>query len=219
VTYQVTLLGRDGVVLASDRREVFEGTEGTGQAFNMIRKITLDPSGRYAWQFSGGEVGRVASSYLRQRFEEGLPDDQVEDAIRNVGPLAWGDVARGPQFSFLVLAHGPSRKILRSQVLPGPDVREIMEPKCITGQTNSLASFIIERFFAPSMSVEELAALATYAVRQASELNPMQIDGLDVAIYRDSTGRFELSDSDAYWRRASEIDSAVRASVTAAIRA
>jgi hypothetical protein len=31
-------------------------------------------------------VGRVAASYLRQRFEDGLADDQVEKVIREVGP-------------------------------------------------------------------------------------------------------------------------------------
>jgi hypothetical protein len=46
----------------------------------------------------------------------------------------------------------------------------------------------IERFFFPNMCVDELATLAAYAVRQAHELNPMNVDGLDVAIYRDSTG-------------------------------
>jgi hypothetical protein len=68
MTYQLVLCGKDGVVLASDRRELREsgGIEQYGHGFsaNMLCKIRIDKTGQYAWMFSGGELGPFAAKYI-----------------------------------------------------------------------------------------------------------------------------------------------------------
>ena len=69
VTYQIGMRGRDGVVLASDRRELLlvgPGDFGSGPATNFINKIRFDNVSLVAWAFAGGEISPIAAGYLEQ---------------------------------------------------------------------------------------------------------------------------------------------------------
>ncbi len=48
--------------------------------------------------------------------------------------------------------------------------------------------------YSADMSVAQLSRLAAYAVVMAGEMDPLCVAGLDMAIYRDSLGRFEFTD-------------------------
>jgi hypothetical protein len=60
------------------------------------------------------------------------------------------------------------------------------------------------------MPVAELAVLASYTVLMAAELDPLLIGGLDLAIYRDSSGIFEFADSGSYRVKAEKLDEEIR---------
>jgi hypothetical protein len=88
--------------------------------------------------------------------------------------------------------------------------QEIMGGKCISGNYYNLAAFLPTRFHSVGESVDSLARLAVYSIRTAHEIDPQHVDGLDIAIFRDSLGRFDFGDVDAYWNYAEKIDEEVR---------
>jgi hypothetical protein len=59
------------------------------------------------------------------------------------------------------------------------------------------------------MYVEQLAKIAAYCVRMAHEENSKYVDGLDIAIYRDSEKCFKFADRDFYWQEALKFDDAL----------
>jgi 20S proteasome alpha/beta subunit len=213
VTYQLILCGVDGVVLASDRRELRSagpGDEGEGMAINMVKKIRIDPTGCFAWAFAGGEISHVASGYFERSLEDGKPLPSTEDVRRRIIECcdrAWQDAARGPNpGSTIILAHGPTRTILRAKLGSYTTVEEMQEGRCFAGQTYSVATFFPRRFYSGEMSVSVLLRLASYTVRAAHHIDPLCVDGLDVATYRDSTGKFEFENAALCLERADRLD-------------
>ncbi len=88
--------------------------------------------------------------------------------------------------------------------------QEIFDGKCISGNYYNLAAFLPSRFHATVESVDTLARLAAYSIRVAQEIDPQYVDGLDVAVYRDSEGRFEFENADNYWNLCEEIEREMR---------
>lgn len=53
----------------------------------------------------------------------------------------------------------------------------------------------MEPLYSASMTADELASLASYSIRAVRDLDSGMIDGLKLAVYRDSTRKFEFADS------------------------
>jgi 20S proteasome alpha/beta subunit len=214
VTYQITMRGHDGIVMASDQRELLapeSPEEGEGTVTNMVPKITIDPTRRFAWAFAGGEPSFIAAGYLEREFENGVADADLERTLRDCGDRGWDAGASGPHKSTVVFADGKNKKILRAtlghkctRVLP------MLDGKCFAGQSYSKASFFPMRFYSPEMSVAQLARLAAFAVVMAGEMDPLCVAGLDVAIYRDSANQFEFVDSRDYRQQAMKLEGDIR---------
>jgi 20S proteasome alpha/beta subunit len=65
------------------------------------------------------------------------------------------------------------------------------------------------------MFVDQLAVLAAYCVRQAHEQDTKYVDGLDIAIYRDSTRQFEeVKDRSIYWNAAARLDADLKSLIS-----
>jgi hypothetical protein len=117
VTYQITMCGRDGIVMASDQREYWppkSADEGTGAITNTLNKIRLDSTRRFAWAFAGGKPALLASSYLERKFETGIADADLEHAFRDCGDLGWEYGASSSSDSTVVLADGKNKNIFRA---------------------------------------------------------------------------------------------------------
>ena len=214
MTYQITMRGSDGIVIASDRREFLfpkSSEEGEGSVANIVTKIFLDSSGRYAWAFAGSKPSLLAASYMEREFENGVPDAEVERTLRNCGDRGWAAGASGPGESTVVLADGKTKTIMRALLAhQSTMVSIITDGRCFTGQNYSTASFFPLRFYSPEMSVVQLAKLAAYAIVMAGEMDAVLIGGLDIAMYRDSVGRFEFVDSGNYVNQVMELDCTIR---------
>jgi hypothetical protein len=68
MTFQVTMSGVDGMVMASDQCE-FDGAELTPslRVKNLLRKV--DISGTFAWAFSDGRLGPFFSPFLKRALD------------------------------------------------------------------------------------------------------------------------------------------------------
>lgn len=168
-----------------------------------------------AWAFSGGKVGAIAAAYLTEelsRWKQGSIED-AEECLKVSGNKAWQNAVHGANpNTTIVLVIGPTRKILRATILPVTVVEEIKDTKAFSGQTYNLATLIPTRFHeATTMGVSQLALLGAYTVRTAHEIDPVYVDGLDIAVYADSTLLFQIvPNPEYYWERARRIDDKIR---------
>lgn len=214
MTYQITMRGRDGMVMASDQRELLlpKPAEGEGSVPNMVRKIRFDSTRRFAWAFAGGKASLLAAGYLERKFETSIADADLERTLRDCGDLGWEN--GGPSDSTVVLADAKNKTIFRATLAhEGTVVLQMEDGRCFTGQSYSKASFLPVRFYSQEMSVDNLAILASYTVLMAAEGDPVMIGGLDVAIYRDSTGKFEFADSASCRAEAQKLDIGIRKAI------
>lgn len=189
ITYQVVLSGRDGIVIASDQKELLNSPSseaGEGYKPNMVTKIRIGPSATVAWAFSGGMLSATASGYL-ERTLENQPSQSPTQALRDCCDHAWKDNAKGPEDSVVMLIDGPNRNIFRARITPMTVIEPMLGGMCFAGQTFNTASFIPRRFYRSDMTVAELASLAALTVKEAHEADTVCVDGLDIAIYKDST--------------------------------
>jgi hypothetical protein len=177
----------------------------------MVCKIRLDQSGRFAWAFAGAKPSLFEASLLERRFENGVLDNEIERALRDCGDEGWERGAAGPNDSSVILVDGKTRRMLRATLASKSSmVLQIEEGRCFTGQHYSKASFFPLRYYSPDMSVDQLAELAAYAVVMAGKMDSLIVAGLDIAIYRDSVGRFEFADTQVYSQRAMKVDGEIR---------
>lgn len=216
MTYQLVLSGRDGMVIASDQKEILaprSNEEGEGYKPNLVTKIRIDPSRKFAWAFAGKTLSATTSGYI-ERTLESMPTNleaDIDKILRDSCDRAWKENATGPDNeSTVILADGPRKRILRARISPMTVIEPIMGGKCFGGQAFNAASFIPRRFYSPQMTVAELACMAAYTLREAHEADTVCVDGLDIAIYKDETARFDfVLDSDAFWRHAETIHSEI----------
>jgi 20S proteasome alpha/beta subunit len=222
MTYQVTLCGRDGVVVASDRCQVWHERLLRPQEWskNKVKKLFVDAKGKIAWTFSGGYFSDVTAHYLRDFLDEQSDYDEraVENAIKTCGNRAcdaFSTTARANVTDILVLVFAESRRIVRAHIARAGTMIETLENQCVSGATDSFVNFFPNRFCGNGdMSVDQLAPLAAYCVRAAHEQDTKYIDGLDIAVYRDSKGRFEFEDRGVFWEEASKLDADLKMFLT-----
>jgi hypothetical protein len=226
VTYQVAFSGKDGMVLASDRRESLTSADGFMNPIGDVQKIYI--SGPFAWAFSGGPLAMMFSDYVRRREVEldGMNVEQAKQFFESCGrPVvdSWRETAAGPGgvASQVVLVCGQSKQIFSSLIatemnlhkqLPVSQAVPEQQPPVfkIAGQHWNFASFIPWRLYDPNMPIDALATLASYAVWAAGEFDSSCIGELDVAVYRDSDAKFTMPNPATYWERAKLLDAALR---------
>jgi|ERR1019366_3275848 20S proteasome alpha/beta subunit len=209
VTYQLTMCGCDGMIIASDQQELSKGIR------TKVTKIRIDKTGNFAWAYSGPAMVATFSRHLVQAFDNAGPlsDTSAAQLIADcAGPAL--EESRiyempGSGDAIVMLASGLSKKIFRVAWRPTTEVEPIHQTMLIAGQKANLASFLPTFFYSPQMTVDKLASLAAYSIRKAHDCDPLCVDGLDIAVYRDSTRRFEFLDSASCWSEAERIDGAI----------
>jgi hypothetical protein len=211
MTYQLALSGCDGIVIASDQCERIVSTNGQFSATNMVRKIMIDPTGRFAWACSGSEAALLFSrnvgdaiSALGKDFTEDDALNALENASRSL-VLEYQPLSQGPWPCKVLFVCGPSKRIF-SHPMTRADERKA---KCISGMEFNLASFLPKRFDLSKRPIKELAYLAAYSIHAAHDLDSAFVDGLDVAVYQDETKKFCFLDSDTLWNEAPNFDKAI----------
>ena len=81
MTYQVAFEAKDGMVIASDKRELLApstGDEGDGPTINSLTKILISPSVRFAWAYAGGEISPFAANNVKTEVQKKEPATDVE---------------------------------------------------------------------------------------------------------------------------------------------
>lgn len=208
VTYQLTMKGRDGIVIVSDRCEHRKPEFGEDPIINMVRKLRISSTGAFAWAFYGGTMGPVLSKHLRTEFDgvNITSDDEIMERMEKCRQPAyneWHKAAAGPAGdSQIVFACGLRRSVFRCNALPVGEVEKIIDGIYISGDSSNPASLLPKRLYSSAMTVDALADLGAYTVRVAHMYAPQFVDGLDIAIYRNSAARFKFLNPSTFSEKA-----------------
>jgi hypothetical protein len=222
VTYQITMCGSDGVVMASDRWEISKANTASVPTLNDINKIRILADGNYALAYSGNRLAHTFTKHVVRAFQAGVPssDQDARTMLEQCSVPAiqeWREYQAAGQEgeAIVVMASGSTKRIFRCSVVPTAETETMESGIGITGQTGNWAAFLPHRYYRHlrSSSVNELACLAACSILMASQFDPLAVDGLDIAIYRDAERRFRFMESGNYlegaYRLAEQIDGAV----------
>jgi len=210
VTYQLAMIGRDGMILASDRCENLGSATDKSFTKNMIRKLSIDRG--LAWTYSGGDVAPIFSSRFGDEIEK-IGDRSLQavmDAIANSSDRTqreYQPTAKGPWSACLTVVRGESKTILRNKL--SLRTEEMLGGWCVSGQEFNLATYMPRRFYSKDMSVSELIYIAAYSVRAAHDLDNAVVDGLDIAVYTDAEAIFRIlpdMEIERLWNEAASAD-------------
>lgn len=217
VTYQVAFRGSDGMVIASDRKEyrgAGDGDEGSGPTTNLMKKLRIDSTGRFAWAYAGGEMSPIAAQLIRRELESGAntSNEAIENMLRISGTRSWVEAPGPNRDSTILFVDGATKQIWRAKLLrDGMTTVDALESDhCVAGQTYNLASFWPQAGYSKDLPVDRLVPLAAYMLFIAHQMDPLLVEGADIAIFRDAVGRFEFVPSDEITAEASRLASGVR---------
>lgn len=209
MTYQLTLVGSDGIVMASDQNE-WRKAEG-GSRKNRLKKIAIHRGGKFAWMFAGLKVAKDASRLFERWADNAAADPsqaEVLEEVRRCGQEAWKTVTGPCPNTDIVIAFGASKRIYRAE-LSALMLVEQMESPLVSGQNESPATLIPSRFYSQTMPVDKLAVLAAYTIGCAEQFDSLAVNGLDMVAYRDSTAKFEVLENGPYTERAAKLNSKI----------
>lgn len=128
------------------------------------------------------------------------------------GNRAFRNLSQGPDRSFVILVHAPTRLVLRADILQDTAVVKIIpDAPYYGGQHNCLATLLPFRYCNRPRQhpVTELAFIAASAIQIAHDCLGHVVDGLDVAIFQDATEEFEFSETDQFLQVTEELDLAI----------
>ena len=177
----------------------------------MVRKLSIDQTSRYAWACSGSEAALIFSRNVKDaigalgdNFSEELALSALEKASQSL-VTEYQPLSQGPWPCKVLFVCGPSKRIF-SHPLTRADERK---GKCISGMEFNLAAFLPKRLDLSDRPVKELAYLAAYSIRAAHDLDSAFVDGLDIAVYQDTAGKFQFLETVSLWNEAPNFDAEI----------
>jgi hypothetical protein len=193
MTFQVALVGTDGIILGSDRRLIYSisPTEGNHYAPNQFgegRKFAVRSDDSLICAYAGSPSSRPTAQGIAnaQEYSASLSDYQMEQLIlsksRDMQGQRWG------RDEVLVARASDLQKVLLMARWPQGDPT-FNEFTCwVTTGNNSLpARFVLEHFF-ECRPVAQLEQLAILTLSCAASENPYAIGGGFDLMFLSATG-------------------------------
>lgn len=224
LTFQVGLVGSDGVLLASDQLQTIphETTDGRRVRLSQTaRKIQVLNDRRIAYCASGARVSSDVVEYYASHFGNGDIEQQLieaRDAVMKDRPelSQWRERNTGD----FLLAQACGNVVELWQMHVEPDSYNRPEPifdREWIGDIANPASFFVE-LYAPLIasgqalfSVESLKLLAAHAVLAAGLNNPAGVRGLEMVVCKpDGFQRVSDEDIQMLKERSAELDKQIR---------
>jgi hypothetical protein len=187
MTFQVCLVGNDGIILGSDRRVAVRGSESgrqTGWQFMAGSKFLATENESVICSFAGGpQAQSIALEIVRKapnRNPLGRPQDATwQSFLRDTAELVAGNSV-GDEVLVVRTDECDAALVTRSGLIAG--VCRIEERIC-TGVT-ATARFLTQHFWKPN-SVESLKPLALLTLDYAARERPSEVGfGFDLMLLR-----------------------------------
>jgi hypothetical protein len=204
MTLQVALVAKDGLLLASDTCVLhYRPNYSVAQTYTG-RKIIDVPIAKVAYAFSGDELTREAGRRLETALLTGFDFARVRDELEHVandtyaaeeeklGACALPEVIR----TLLVVFYRESPQLWKVQIKDN-DSRAEEVKDFVAGSYDNTARFFKERYWRQNRGrgVEELKLFAASIILLGGKLNPLLIEGLDMAVITER-GFLRLSDEE-----------------------
>lgn len=209
VTLQVVMIGRNGIVLASDTAETeYVGEPGFQiRAHTDVSKIRSLPKWKVTYAPSGDECAVEVGERLRYELDsasgvvsrellEGVGSEVYKEAkarLEGEG-LQWDELAR----TLLVVSYEGRPVVWRLRIESASKAREITG-QAIAGDEANVARFFIAQYYRSDLSVEELKRLAAYFIRMGHKRNTAMVgQGVEMRVFSEgsetSVSRQELTE-------------------------
>lgn len=191
MTLQVALIGKDGFVIASDRKTVNEaGWRRTAETVKIILSSDADIvcafSGNHVVSSVAKHVIASLNSYGDRDDVESLLLDAVQTKFESYDGALRDSLAKAGRAMIVAAYNQKSGRAQLWEVIfttGQPFVNSFLD-KAIGGDSINAALFIIERYYGGTeTSVEDLKILAVHAILEGHKLNPSMVSGLDVVVF------------------------------------
>jgi 20S proteasome alpha/beta subunit len=183
VTFQVGIVGSDGVVLASDLCHIYPGNCADSRTA-MKSKIMISKDQRIACCASGDDT----AAYAAQLCAGSRDDLEIRQFLMDCSEAAIKRDAAGTSNHGAVLAvdRSPNGAKLYQLILRDPVLipYEISYGAVYQGDQGNPAAFFLERYVPKMRNVplEQLILVAAHAVVTAGSINPWGVRGLEIVI-------------------------------------
>ena len=185
MTFQVGLVGTDGIVLASDTKYRVNDPVTQFRSTDDAKKINIMDDGRFAYCLAGGNwANLVMERFLRPITEIDSIRERLDLSCKAVFQQSTKDQQDDPFWRgsiLLIERERPSSALWHVDYKYPPEPRRILTKKS-QGDTGNPAQFFLERYFQEGRTTQELLFLAAVCVLMAHELNPGGIDGLEILV-------------------------------------
>lgn len=183
MTFQIGLVGTDGIVLASDRKSIFY--EPVWHS-SLNTKIATDESKGFAVAWAGQEIATIIG---RQILKEFNPENRT-DFIFPLESLARRVIEERKQnYQYADLLEGQVTLVMQSdltnfhvlEIFAGEPLCHVSNDKRIMGDKGNAAIYFAQAYYRKA-STSELLKLAAQTVVSAGRLNPSGIEGLQILL-------------------------------------
>jgi hypothetical protein len=206
MTFQIGMVGSNGILLASDQLATYSGNSSQYPDTSLTRKITVTQNGRIAHCCAGDRLSIITGAAIANGIDQldeysaSITDHVIQAIYSSSGPVITGEckqsignseTLRGG--SILVATCRPLG-LWRIDVIPEklPLVVQILN-KAKIGDSNTPAPFFTESYYR-KRPVEELTFLAAHTVLTAGAMS-QSVKGLDIVICRPSGCNMLTNDS------------------------
>lgn len=183
------VVGSDGIVLAADQRAIAPSqSESEMDDTYGMRKIIDLPGHRVAYAC----VGDVLTASVGEALEESIKSSDrafVADAthLQGLAKKVWAEMQRGYQVNainrlMLIVDYREEPQLWRLNIL-GPNSHAVeVRTIAVAGSLGNTARFFTN-YYEPGRTAAELSFLAAHIVLAGGRIEPLYVDGLDVAIF------------------------------------
>jgi hypothetical protein len=226
MTFQIGMLARDGIILASDMKATKEPLRRNGtRRSSLVEKIELFPD--FCYCCSGDnlteEIARDIASILAVRHKDGTTVKGLAPQIQTAIVAQCKKFDRGMDSingEVLLGLRTAQKGFELWQILITPPTagypKRLLD-KGTQGDYANSAHFFIERYYPKPISgtlVVQLLPLAAHCILMAGEMCDLYVDGLEIAICTESEVRKLTGEEiESLTRTARELDERIRSTL------
>lgn len=223
MTIQVGMVGKDGIVLASDTCMV-----ELDSIYNTINGRKLFPldSQKVIWGFAGDESAYRCGQQLEADFHNNnfyLGD--IQKSLEKSGDAAFRKESERPRFKpdinrrLLVVFYGnqvEGIELWELKLQEKGSVANRITGKAVTGDKSNTARFFCH-YYSEFLTIGSLLQLAAHIVLMAHERNTLLIEGLDIlTVTKDGYRWIGAEEKEAIQRRSLLLHESIRKQLTEA---
>jgi hypothetical protein len=191
MTFQIALVGKDGFIIASDRKAVRGGEPTYAGAYQMrttsdMRKILVSENHNLVCAYAGNQIVSWVAERLVKSLKDGVgsdPSNLLQDKIGEIIAAFPSQLQENITGQLIVAVPGTSQ-LWEVSFIAGQVVVRPVSDHLFGGDRGNSGVFFAERYSAEinDRTVDELKLLGAFTVLEGGFLNPTGVGGLDILV-------------------------------------